>query len=129
MRLRTALLMLMRISAVVQIVLGIGFWTGHWSEAIGVHMMNGIGFVVLLWILALIALFQRRTIGVALLAIVWGFGVAMLGFSQHRILEGSSFHWIVRVVHLVVGVSTLAFAERLAAARTAGTGPTTATTS
>ena len=127
MRLRTALLMLMRISAVVQIVLGIGFWTGHWFAATGVHMMNGIGYVVLLWILALIALFQRRTVGVALLAIAWGFGVAMLGFSQHRILEGSSLHWIVRVVHLVVGVATLAFAERLAAARVQEPGPTTVT--
>jgi hypothetical protein len=112
-----ALLTLMRIGAVVQGVLGVGFWTGHWYGAVPVHMMNGIAYVVMLWLLALIALFQKRTIGIALAAILWGFGVAMLGFTQHRILAGSNLHWIVRVVHLIVGVAALAFAERLVAVR------------
>ena len=111
------LLMLMRLSAVVQIVLGIGFWTGHWWRAINVHTNNGIAYVVMLWILALIALFQRRSVGLALFAIAWGFALAMLGFTQYRILAGSSFHWVVRVVHLIVGLATLGIAEKLVAAR------------
>ena len=124
MRLQQVLLLLMRIGATVQLVLGIGFWTGHWSSAIGTHMSIGTVYVLLLWLMAVIALFQRRNIGVALLAIPWGFGVAMLGYGQHRILEGSDFHWIVRVVHLVVGVASLAFAERLVAVRRVEEGKT-----
>lgn len=112
--LQKVLLILMRIGAVVQTVLGIGFWTGHWYAALPVHMTNGIIYVVLFWTLAVIALFQRRVIGLALFSIVWGFAIAMLGFSQHRILAGSDWHWIVRVVHLVIGWSAVAIAERLA---------------
>jgi hypothetical protein len=112
------LLMLMRVSAAVQIVLGIGFWTGHWWSLIQVHTNNGIAFVAMLWLLAIIALVQRRTVGLALFAIVWGFALAMLGFTQYRILAGSSFHWVVRVVHLAVGLATLGIAEKLVAART-----------
>lgn len=112
--------MLMRLMAAVQIVLGIGFWTGHWWSAVQVHTTNGIAYVVALWLLALIALFQRRAVGLALFAILWGFALAMLGFTQYRILAGSSFHWVVRVVHLLVGLATLGIAEQLAAARGGG---------
>lgn len=111
------LLILMRLSAAVQIVLGIGFWTGHWWSAVPVHTTNGTAFVVMLWLLAVIALFQRRAVGLPLFAIPWGFAIAMLGFTQYRILAGSPFHWAVRVVHLIVGLATLAIAEKLVAAR------------
>ena len=72
---------------------------------------------MLLWILALIALFQRRTIGTALFAIFWGFCVAMLGYMQQGILAGSDLHWVVRVVHLAIGLLALGLAEQLAPAR------------
>jgi hypothetical protein len=111
------LLMLMRITAVVQVVLGIGFWTGHWYGAQPVHMAIGTGYVLVLWILAVIALFQRRAIGPALGALLWGFILAMLGYSQQGLLPESSLHWIVRVVHLIVGLAALGFAERLAPVR------------
>jgi hypothetical protein len=39
--------------------------------------------------------------------------IAMLGFSQQRILIGD-MHWIVRVLHLVIGLSAMPLAERLA---------------
>ena len=120
MGLQRVLLMLMRLSAAVQIVLGIGFWTRHWWNAIQVHTNNGIAFVVMLWLLAIIALVQRRTVGLALFAVVWGFAIAMLGFTQYRILAGSSFHWVVRVVHLAAGLATLGIAEKLVAARSRG---------
>jgi hypothetical protein len=49
-------------------------------------------------------------VGVALL---WGAVVPVFGMTQTQILPGS-FHWIVQVLHLVVGLAALALAETLA---------------
>lgn len=107
------LLMLLRVGAAVQLVLGIGVWTGHWVQAIPVHQTIGMGFVLVFWVLAIIALVRRANIGLALFAIVWGVVIAGLGFAQRGILIGD-FHWIVRVAHLVIAMSALPIAERLA---------------
>ena len=116
MKLTGVLLTLLRIAGTVQVILGIGFWTGHWFAAIPVHETNGVLFVCLLWALAAVALVRRRAVGLALFAIVWGFAIAMLGFSQHLILAGSGWHWVVRVVHLAVGIAAMPIGERLNAA-------------
>jgi hypothetical protein len=107
-----ALLMLMRIAVTLQIIVGIALWTGHWTTLVGTHMMIGSIYVVLLWIIAVIALVRRRYVGLALFAIVWGLVIAWLGYAQQGIMPGS-LHWIVRLVHLIVGVSAMPVAERL----------------
>ena len=119
MKLTKVLLTLLRIAGMVQVILGIGFWTGHWYGAVPVHMTNGVLYVCLLWALAVVALVQRRAVGLALFAIVWGVAIAMLGFTQTGILAGSEWHWVVRVVHLVVGIAAMPIGERLTAGRRA----------
>jgi hypothetical protein len=106
------LLMLLRVGAGVQLVLGIAFWTGHWTGAIPAHQTIGVVFVILLWALALTALMQRANIGLALFAILWGVVIAGLGFAQRQILVGD-MHWIIRVAHLVVSLAAMPIAERL----------------
>ena len=106
-------LMLMRVGAGLQVVLGIGFWTGHWAQAIPAHRTIGVVYVLLLWVLAVVAMIRRANTGLALFAIVWGLAIAGLGFAQQQILVGSS-HWIVRVAHLVVSLAAMPIAERLA---------------
>jgi uncharacterized membrane protein YuzA (DUF378 family) len=69
--------------------------------------------VILLWVLAVLAMVQRRSIKVALFALLWGLVIAALGFAQQGILMGD-LHWIVRVVHLVIGLAAMPVAERLA---------------
>jgi hypothetical protein len=113
MSLSRILLMLMRIGAAVQVVVGVGLWTGRWYSLVGMHRTVGIVYVLLLWTLAIIALVQRRSVKLALAAIVWGLVIAMLGFTQQRFLIGD-LHWIVRVVHLIVGLAAMPMAERLA---------------
>jgi len=105
-------LLLMRIAAAVQIILGIGFWTGHWTQAIPLHRTIGMVFVLLLWIIAGIAIAKRANIGLAAFAIIWGLVIAGFGFAQQSILVGGA-HWIVRVAHLVIALSALPVAERL----------------
>jgi uncharacterized integral membrane protein len=77
------------------------------------HRTVGILYVLLLWILAIIALVRRRSVKVALFAILWGFVIAAVGFAQQGILIGD-LHWIVRVAHLIIGLAAMPIAERLA---------------
>jgi hypothetical protein len=46
-------------------------------------------------------------------ALVWGIALPALGIPQAAILVGP-WHWIVRVVHLAMGLAALAVADRLA---------------
>src|SRR5690242_2984105 len=100
MHLTKPLLILIRVLAPVLVILGIGFWTGHWAGLIPLHRLLGVVFVLTLWAIAIVALLngnpQRR---LAVFAIVWGVVVAALGMTQQRILVGD-LHWIVRVLHL-----------------------------
>jgi len=105
-------LMLMRLGAAVQLILGIGFWTGHWTNAIPAHRTIGVIYVLLLWVLAVLALLKRADVGLAIFAIVWGVVIAGLGMTQQTILVGS-LHWVIRVLHLVIALSAMPIAERL----------------
>jgi hypothetical protein len=107
--------MLLRIAVVLQLVVGITLWTGHGYSLLRAHMTVGMTYVLLFWIIAIIALVKRRHMGLALAALPWGAIVIALGVTQQRILPGD-LHWIVRIVHLVVGLSVMPMAERLAAA-------------
>ena len=110
------LLMFMRVAAAVQVILGIGFWTGHWPGLVNIHMLIGVLFVLSLWGLSGIALSQRRAVGLAVFALLWGVVIAGLGMTQRDILVGD-LHWVIRVVHLVVSLAAMPLAERLAAQR------------
>jgi len=107
------LLMFMRAAAAVQVILGIGFWTGHWANLVNTHMAIGMLFVLALWVIAGIALARRHAPGLAVGALVWGVLIVAVGMTQRGILVGD-LHWIVRVVHLVVSLAGMPFAERLA---------------
>ena len=108
-----ALLMFMRLGALLQIAVGIGLWTGHLYSLVGIHQIVGVMFVLALWVIAGIAIAQRRSVGLAAFGIAWGVLVAGLGFSQQAILPGD-FHWVIRVLHLVIGMASMPIAERLA---------------
>jgi hypothetical protein len=108
----TILRWLIRLTGVVQIVLGLTFWTGNELQLIPVHMMVGLTLTIAFEVLAFVALFAglRRE---ALIAIGWGVVVPVLGMKQASLLVGD-FHWIVQVIHLLVGVGAIGQAERLA---------------
>ena len=112
MRVPFLLLMFMRIAALVQVVVGIGLWTGHLYAFVDVHRTIGMLFVLALWGIAAIALVQRRAAGLAAFAVVWGVVVAAVGFTQQQFLPGD-LHWIVRVLHLAIAMASMPIAERL----------------
>jgi hypothetical protein len=110
----TVLQLLVRITAVIQIVLGVLFWTGNLVNLVPVHMLIGLVLVLSLWALAVMALVSGANRGLAALALVWGLIVVALGMMQSQLLPGS-LHWIIQVLHLLVGLAALGMAERLAA--------------
>ena len=107
-----AFLMFMRFAALFQLGVGIGLWTGRLYSLVDVHRTVGVLFVIALWVIAVIAVAQRRTIGLATFAIAWGVLVAAFGFAQQAILPGDH-HWVIRVLHLVIGMAAMPIVERL----------------
>ena len=108
------LLVFMRAAMAVQVVVGIGFWTGHWANLVNVHMAIGSLFVIALWVIAGIAGANGRPGRLVTFGFVWGVIVLALGMTQQGILIGS-LHWVIRVLHLAVGIAAMPIAERLVA--------------
>ena len=104
---------LVRIAGLTQIVLGVLFWTGNALTLIPIHMLVGSVLVLLLWILAGVGFWAGVNRGRIALAIVWGVVVVALGMTQNELLPGSA-HWIIQVLHLLVGLAAMGMAEGLA---------------
>jgi uncharacterized membrane protein HdeD (DUF308 family) len=97
----------------IMIVLGLLFWTGNALALISLHMLLGIILVLMLWVIAVIALVARVNPILALTGLVWGLIVPILGITQFQLLPGS-LHWIIQVLHLLVGLTAIALANILA---------------
>lgn len=97
----------------IMIVLGLLFWSGNADSLIPLHMLLGVVLVLLLWAIAVMALVARVNPVLALVAIVWGLIVPVLGVTQERILPTSA-HWIIQVLHLLVGLIAISLANILA---------------
>lgn len=109
----TILRILVRIIGPILILLGVLFWTGNADALIPLHMLLGITLVLLLWTLAVLGAIVRVKPSVVALALVWGLIVPLLGLSQVRLLPGSP-HWIIQVLHLLVGLVAIGLADTLA---------------
>jgi len=103
-----------RLLAVVLVVLGVLFWTGNAFQLIPVHMLLGFLLVLALWGLAIVGAIARVPVGIVVAAVVWGVVVIWLGVNQDSLLPGD-LHWIIRILHLLVGVAAVGLAESLAA--------------
>jgi hypothetical protein len=102
--------MVARLLGVVQILVGLAIWFGWATSAIAFHSIVGSLFVLVVWIIAIIALFglPRRALPLITLLVA---GVALwFGMAQTTLLVGSA-HWAVRLAHLLVGLATMGLAE------------------
>ncbi len=104
---------LIGLAGLALIALGLGFWAGHGLNLVPLHEQLGIFIVLLLWVVAGIGFAYGVNRVRLAIAIVWGFVVIGFGFSQIGILVGD-LHWIVRVLHLLVGLAALGMAGNIA---------------
>lgn len=109
----TVIQMMIRVLGLVMIILGLLFWTGNALNLIGLHMLIGMLLVLLLWVLSIMAARSGVSLRLVALGIAWGLIVVALGMTQNRLLPGDA-HWVIKVLHLLVGIVALGIAERLA---------------
>jgi hypothetical protein len=109
----TVLRMLIRACAVVLVLLGILFWTGNALGLRPLHQFLGFVLVLSLWTLAVLAARAGASLGLVAGAAAWGLVVPILGLAQTSLLTGSA-HWVIRVLHLLVGLAAVGLGEALA---------------
>lgn len=104
----------LRICVGLALILGILFWTSHAADSlILVHMSLGILVVLSLWTLGLAqALTKGGSWSLAIGAVVVGLILAAAGGTQAEILTGS-WHWLIQMIHLLLGLSALGLGERI----------------
>lgn len=100
------------VAGVVQILLGLSIWIGFGLRLTSLHILNGFLIVAGLWILAILALVVRGRPALAAFALLWGVALPAFGMTQYSLLVGSS-HWIIRVIHLLMGIIALGTADAL----------------
>lgn len=103
---------IVRLAGLTQIILGVSFWTGHAFSLIPIHMLVGTIVVVGLWTLAVLAARAGARPAVVVLAFVLGLVLPAFGVTHGRILTGS-LHWIIQVLHLLLGIGALRLADVL----------------
>lgn len=110
-------LMALRVVFVITLVLGIVFWTGNDSQGLKlVHMLLGILFVALLWVIGTIAAVRLGNIGLQVSTFVVGLIIAIVGLTQGSILASPSQpHVIVQIIHLLLALLGIGLAEMASA--------------
>jgi hypothetical protein len=106
------LAMLGRLLGVIQILVGLTIWLGFAAGTVAFHMAVGSLFVLVLWIVGLIALFVLDKRGLALFTLLWGGLVLWFGMAQTTLLVGAG-HWAIRLAHLLVGMAAIGLVESL----------------
>jgi hypothetical protein len=104
----------LRVAALLALILGILDWVGHPLGSILIHMFLGFIVVISLWILGGSILTLKGSTGLGIGAIVLGLIVIALGLSQQQILPDSNAHWVIQVIHLLVGLSAIGMGEAIA---------------
>ena len=102
------------VTGVTQVALGVLFWGGRAYSLVPLHMAIGLAFVLAVWTLAALAARAGVKRGPVVLGALWGIVVLALGMTQGRLLLGPA-HWVVKLLHLLVGVAAMALAARLTA--------------
>jgi hypothetical protein len=114
--------MLIRACGLLLLVLGVLFWIGLAKNLVLLHMGVGILLTLLLWVMAFLAGRAGAKPGQVILAVVWGAIMALLGLTQAGLLHGPS-HWVIQIIHLLVGMGAIGLAEGLAGGMKAARAP------
>ena len=108
------LIMLFRVVWLLSLALGVWIWSGRGYATLSVHVALGFLLVLLLAVLCVLGVMARVRLGQVLLAALWVVLLPVVGFGQLSWMAGSE-HWMVRVLHLVIGLAAIGSAEMLAA--------------
>jgi len=107
-------IMVLRIAFLLALILGILFWIGNAQNLTLIHMLLGFIVVISLWVIGLAQGFTKGgSFALAVATFVLGLILAIVGLYQTGWLVGSN-HWIIQVIHLLLGLSAIALGEMIA---------------
>jgi len=98
---------ILNIAGGAALLLGLLFWSGVALQLVSLHMLLGLLTVAALWVI--VAAQMRVAAGSSLFtlcALIVGALTIFLGLRQTTLLVGPS-HWIIQVVHLLLGILTI----------------------
>lgn len=107
----------LRVCGALAVILGLLFWSGYALNLIPIHMLLGLLVVLSLWVVGIGQAFSREgSWPVAGGALLLGLLVIALGMTQSSLMVGP-FHWVIRVVHLLLGLLAVRLGQIAAARR------------
>ena len=109
----TVLRWILRLVFLVSLILGVVLWSGRGYEYLRLHMWLGFIITFALLALVIISLLARARPALASVTLLWAVALPALGIAQLRIMPGPN-HWIIRVVHLLLGIGAIGLGEVLA---------------
>jgi hypothetical protein len=107
--------MSVRITGVLQIILGLIIWVTQNDAIIPVHVFIGTLFVLSLWVVAFLAARAGVSPGMVAAGFILGLIIPIYGIAQMNLLLGQA-HWVIQVIHLLLGMAGIGLGERLAVA-------------
>ncbi len=110
--LATAAQIVVRVTFVIQLVLGTALWTGRFDQVKLIHIASGVLLILGLWTLAGIGTRAGVPLGLVIVAFLWGALTIVFGLTQERIFPDTG-HWIVQILHLLVGIGAVGQAEAI----------------
>ena len=106
----------LRLCGALAVILGILFWSGNALNLIPIHMLLGLLVVLSLWIVGIGQAFSSGgNWPLAGGALLLGLLVIVVGMTHSSLMVGP-FHWVIQVVHLLLGILAVAIGQ-IAAAR------------
>ena len=106
----------LRLGGALAVILGLLFWSGNALNLLPIHMLLGLLVVLSLWIVGIgQAFFSGGSWPLAGGALLLGLLVIVVGMTQSSLLVGP-FHWVIQVVHLLLGILAV-WIGQIAAAR------------
>ena len=106
----TGLQMAARVLWLAQIVLGVLFWTGNATPLTDLHMLLGLVFALLVAVLAVLVGVRGGSPGLLVGGLALAVLLPVVGIGQTGWLAGPQ-HWVIQVVHLLIGLAAIAVAE------------------
>lgn len=107
--------MVLSLAGLLALILGLLFWTGSALNLVSLHMLLGFLAVGALWIIGVAqALAYSGSWMIALVSMIIGALMLFLGLTQSSLMMGE-FHWVIRIIHLLLGVLTIGFGHMAAA--------------
>ncbi len=97
------------------LISGLLLWTGAALNLISMHTMLGLLAVGTLWVLGIAqAISTGGSWMLAGVAVIVGGMMIVIGWNQASILVGE-FHWLIRIIHLTLGILTVGVGHMAAA--------------